>query len=38
VTADSCGIQMGIINVMLDYELQIRKVLLLFASVRTWCI
>ena len=33
MTADSCGIQMGIINVMLDYELQIRKILLLFASV-----
>jgi len=38
VTADSCGIQMGIINVMLDYELQIGKVLLLFASDCTWCI
>ena len=29
MTADSCGIQMGIINVMLDYELHIRKMLLL---------
>jgi len=29
---------MGIIKVMLDYELHIRKILILFASVCTWCI
>jgi hypothetical protein len=29
---------MGIIKAMLDYELQIRKLLLLFASDCTWCI
>ena len=35
VTTDSCGIQLGIINVMLDYELQSRKLLILLMSVLT---
>ena len=38
VTTDSCGIQLGIINVMLDYELQSRKVLILLRPVCVWCL
>jgi len=38
VTTDSCGIQLGIINVMLDYELQSRKVLILLRPVCIWCL
>ena len=37
VTTDNCGIQLGIINVMLDYELQSRKLLILLTPVFTWC-
>ena len=29
VTTDCCGIKLGIINMMLDYELQSRKILIL---------
>ena len=37
VTPPSCGIQWGIQNLALDYELQIRKLLILLTPVCAWC-